>query len=32
VLPFLSAMMLILLLLTLFPQLSVWLPNLVYGK
>ena len=32
VLPFLGAMMGVLLLLTLFPQISVWLPNLVYGK
>ena len=32
VLPFLGAMMGVLLLLTLFPQLSVWLPNLMYGK
>ena len=32
VMPFLGAMLVILLLLTLFPQLSVWLPNLVYGK
>lgn len=32
VMPFLGAMMGVLLLLTLFPQISVWLPNLVYGK
>jgi tripartite ATP-independent transporter DctM subunit len=32
VMPFLGAMMGTLVLLTLFPQLSVWLPNLVYGK
>ena len=30
--PFLGAMKGVLLLLTLFPQISVWLPNLVYGK
>ncbi|HEX2543132.1 MAG TPA: TRAP transporter large permease [Caldimonas sp.] len=32
VLPFLGAMMGVLLLLTLFPQLTTWLPNLMYGK
>ncbi|MEJ7669752.1 MAG: TRAP transporter large permease [Casimicrobiaceae bacterium] len=32
VMPFLGAMMGALVLLTLFPQLSVWLPNLMYGK
>ena len=32
VMPFLGAMMGVLLLLTLFPQLSTWLPNLMYGK
>ena len=32
VMPFLGAMMVVLVLLTIFPQLSVWLPNLVYGK
>ena len=32
VIPFLASMMGVLLLLTLFPQLSVWLPNLMYGK
>lgn len=31
VLPFLAAMMGVLVLLTLFPQLTLWLPNLVYG-
>jgi tripartite ATP-independent transporter DctM subunit len=31
VLPFLAAMLVVLLLLTLFPQLTLWLPNLVYG-
>jgi tripartite ATP-independent transporter DctM subunit len=31
VLPFLGAMLVVLVLLTLFPQLSLWLPNLVYG-
>jgi tripartite ATP-independent transporter DctM subunit len=32
VLPFLGAMMLVLVLLTVFPQLVLWLPDLVYGK
>lgn len=32
VLPFLGSMLVVLLLLTLFPQLSLVLPNLVYGK
>ena len=32
VMPFLGAMMGVLLLLSFFPQISVWLPNLVYGK
>ena len=32
VMPFLGAMTVVLVLLTIFPQLSVWLPNLVYGK
>ncbi len=32
VLPFLGAMLGVLVLLTLFPQLTLWLPNLVYGK
>ncbi len=32
VMPFLGALMGVLLLLTLFPQLSTWLPNLMYGK
>ena len=31
VLPFLAAMLAVLLLLTLFPQLTLWLPNYVYG-
>jgi tripartite ATP-independent transporter DctM subunit len=31
VLPFLAAMLGVLLLLTLFPQLTLWLPNYVYG-
>ena len=31
VLPFLGAMLLVLLLLTLFPQLTLWLPNYVFG-
>ena len=31
VLPFLGAMLLVLLLLTLFPQITLWLPNYVYG-
>ena len=31
VLPFLGAMLVVLLLLTLFPQITLWLPNLVYG-
>ena len=32
VLPFLGAMLLVLLALTLFPQLTLWLPNYVYGS
>ena len=32
VLPFLGAMLVILLLLTLFPQITLWLPDLVYGQ
>ena len=32
VLPFLGAMLVVLLLLTLFPQITLWLPNLMYGK
>ncbi len=32
VLPFLGAMLIVLLLLTLFPQLTLWLPDLMYGK
>ena len=32
VLPFLAAMLGVLLLLTLFPQLTLWLPNYVYGS
>ena len=32
VLPFLAAMLGVLLLLTLFPQITLWLPDLVYGK
>ena len=32
VLPFLGAMLLVLLLLTVFPQITLWLPDLVYGK
>ena len=32
VLPFLGAMLVVLLLLTLFPQLTLWLPDLMYGK
>jgi len=31
VLPFLGAMLVVLLLLTLFPQITLWLPNMVYG-
>jgi tripartite ATP-independent transporter DctM subunit len=31
VLPFLAAMLVVLLLLTLFPQITLWLPNYVYG-
>ena len=31
VLPFLGAMMVVLVLLTVVPQLTLWLPNLVYG-
>ena len=32
VMPFLGAMLVVLLLLTLFPQITLWLPDLVYGK
>ncbi|MFN9773040.1 MAG: TRAP transporter large permease [Burkholderiales bacterium] len=32
VLPFLGVMMLLLVALSVFPQLTLWLPNLVYGK
>jgi TRAP-type C4-dicarboxylate transport system permease large subunit len=32
VLPFLGAMLVVLVLLTVFPQLTLWLPNLVYGQ
>ncbi len=32
VLPFLGAMMVVLVLLSVFPQLTLWLPDLVYGK
>ena len=32
VLPFLGAMLVVLLLLTLFPQLTLWLPDRRYGK
>ncbi len=32
VLPFLAAMLVVLLLLTLFPQITLWLPDLLYGK
>jgi tripartite ATP-independent transporter DctM subunit len=32
VLPFLGSMMVVLVLLTVFPQLVLWLPNLVYGQ
>jgi len=32
VLPFLGAMMVVLVLLTVFPQLTLWLPNLMYGQ
>ena len=31
VLPYLGAMLGVLVLLTLFPQLTLWLPNLIYG-
>ncbi len=31
VLPFLGAMLVVLVLLTVFPQLTLWLPNLMYG-
>ena len=31
-LPFLGAMLVVLLLLTRFPQSILWLPNLMYGK
>jgi TRAP-type C4-dicarboxylate transport system permease large subunit len=30
--PFLGAMLVVLLLLTLCPQLTLWLPDLMYGK
>ena len=32
VLPFLASMMVVLVLLSVFPQLGLWLPNLVYGQ
>ena len=32
VLPFLASMMVVLVLLSVFPQLVLWLPNLVYGQ
>ena len=32
VLPFLAALLTVLLLLTLFPQITLWLPDLMYGK
>ena len=32
VLPFLGAMLVVLLLLTLFPQITLWLPDLMYGR
>ena len=32
VMPFLGAMLVVLLLLTLFPQITLWLPDLMYGK
>jgi tripartite ATP-independent transporter DctM subunit len=32
VMPFLGAMLVVLLALTLFPQLTLWLPDLMYGK
>ena len=32
VMPFLGAMLVVLLALTLFPQLTLFLPDLVYGK
>ena len=31
VLPFLGAMLVVLLLLTVFPQITLWLPDLVFG-
>jgi TRAP-type C4-dicarboxylate transport system permease large subunit len=31
VMPFLGALMVSLLLLTYFPQITIWLPNLIYG-
>jgi TRAP-type C4-dicarboxylate transport system permease large subunit len=31
VLPFLGVMLLLLVALTVFPQITLWLPNLVYG-
>lgn len=31
VMPFLGAMIVVLLLLTVFPSITLWLPNLVYG-
>jgi TRAP-type C4-dicarboxylate transport system permease large subunit len=32
VIPFLGAMLVVLVLLSVFPQLVLWLPNLVYGQ
>jgi TRAP-type C4-dicarboxylate transport system permease large subunit len=32
VLPYLGSMMLVLVLISVFPQLTLWLPNLVYGN
>ena len=32
VLPFLGAMLVVLVLLTLFPQITLWLPNYVFGR
>jgi TRAP-type C4-dicarboxylate transport system permease large subunit len=31
VLPYLLVMMVLLVILSMFPQLSLWLPNLIYG-
>jgi len=31
VLPYLGAMLVVLGMLTVFPQLTLWLPNLIYG-